>query len=187
MTARGYPKSYALRRGVILRAAVHTTMLASEPALGGFLAWDGTDYVLNNADGTYAAITFDGSDIVGVFFDAESSYNPYVSGGAYDIEIFFRGMPPRLRSLAERHALAYNRQNYQCRSMALITAAFWSVDDYLTAAFPWEDVFRHGAHIVRVELLGDTDEAWQEWREAYQCSPGQLAAARALFWRDLSK
>src|SRR6187401_402948 len=118
MTDRDYPKSDALRRGVVARAAVHATMVVREPALAGMLSWDDTDYVLNNLDGTYAAITFDGPDIVGVFFDSESSYNPSVSNADYDIEYFLRGMPQRLRSLAEHHALRYNRQNYKGRPTA---------------------------------------------------------------------
>lgn len=174
-----------LRRGVVLRSVVCATMMAREPDVSRFMNWDGQNYALNNADGTYAAISFVGPDIVGVFFDSASRYNPYLSNANYDIEVFIRGMPPHLRSLTETRALQYNRQNYRGRFVALVTAAFWSDGEYLTAAFPWEDVLRHGAHIVRVELLGDTDAAWSEWQDRYQCSPEELAFARSVFERKL--
>jgi hypothetical protein len=161
-------------------------MIAKEPDLARFLSWDGKNYVLNNADGTYGAITFVGTDVVGVFFDSESSRNPYVSNGRYEIDAFFQGMPSQLRSIAETQTLRYNRQAYRGETVPMITAAFWSQGEYLTAAFPWPDVFRNGAHIVRVELLEDAESALQEWQDSYQCSPDELAFARSLFDRRMS-
>lgn len=58
----------------------------------------------------------------------------------------------------------------------MIATAFWSAGEYLTAAFPWSDVFRNGAHIVRVELLPDS-AALKDWQERYQASP-EIAFAR---------
>ncbi len=158
-------------------------MVAKEPDFARFLSWDGKNYVLNNADGTYGAITFVGAGVVGVFFDSESSRNPYVSNGRYDIDAYFRGMPSPLRSIAETRTLRYNRQVYRGETVPMVTAAFWSEGDYLTAAFPWPDVFRNGAHIVRVELLEDAEAALQEWQDSYQCSPDELAFACSLFYR----
>ena len=150
-TPSAYPRTETLRCGVLLSAIVNAVMVAKEPDLARFMSWDGKNYVLNNADGTYGAITFDGDDVVGVFFDSQSSRNPYLSDGSYDIDAYFRGMPSRLRLIAQSQTLRYNRQVYRGQTVPLITAAFWSDGEYLTAAFPWSDVFRNGAHIVRVE------------------------------------
>ena len=184
-TPSGYPRTETLRRGVLLRAILNAVMVAKEPDLARFLSWDGKNYALNNADGTYGALTFEADDVVGVFFDSQSSRNPYISDGSYDVDAYFRGMPSRLRVIAESQTLRYNRQVYRGQTVSLITAAFWSAGEYLTAAFPWSDVFRNGAHIVRVELLPDS-AAWKEWQDSYQASPEELDFARSLFDRRMS-
>jgi hypothetical protein len=186
-TPSAYPRTETLRRGVLLRAIVNAVMVAKEPDLARFLSWDGRNYVLNNADGTYGAITFEAGDVVGVFFDSQSDRNPHTSVGSYDYDIdaYFRGMPSRLRSIAESQTLRYNRQVYLGQTVPLITAAFWSAGEYLTAAFPWSDVFRHGAHIVRVEFLPGS-AALKVWQESYQASPEELDFARSLYDRRMS-
>jgi len=186
MTTTERPRVDVLWRGVILKSTVNAVMIAKEPDFARFLSWDGKNYVLDKADGTYAAITFSDADIVGVFFDTKSSRNPYVANGNYDIDVFFLGMPPRLREIAESQTLRYNRQTYRGETVPMATAAFWSAGEFLTAAFPWPDVFRNGAHIVEVELLEDSAAALKEWQDSYQCSPEEITFARSLFDRRMS-
>src|ERR1044072_4750888 len=159
-----YPRADVLRQGIILRSIVSATMITKNPDLARFLSWDGKNYILNNADGTYGAITVDDMHIVGAFFDSESSLNPYVSKVPHDIAALFRGMPPQLRSIADNQTLKYNRQVYRGELVSLITALFWSDGEYLSAALPWQQVFRNGAHIIRVELMEDTEAALKEWQ-----------------------
>jgi hypothetical protein len=187
MATPEYPRTSVLWRGIILRSIVNAIMVAEDADYARFLSWDGKDYVLNNLDGTYGAITFDGDYVVGVFFDAHSKNNPYLLNEKYEINRFFQGMPAPLHSLAKNQTLRYNRQTYQGKTVSLITAAFWNDGEYLTAAFPWEDVFLNGAHIIGIELLDDTEAALKEWQDAYQCSSEQLAFARSLFERRMSK
>lgn len=185
-TSPEYPKTAVLWRGVILRAILHAIMISKELELAALLSWDGKNYVINNLDGTYGAITFDGGNVVGVFFDAQSRHNPFGSDEKYDMEQFLAGMPKVLRSLAEEQTLRYNRQTYQGKAVPLITAAFWSEGEYLTAAFPWQEVLSDGAHIISNELLDDTEAALREWQDAYQCSSEELALARSLFERNVA-
>jgi hypothetical protein len=185
MNTASCPTKIILWRGVILHAIVNATMIAENSDFARFLSWDGKNYVLNGADGTYGAITFDGDVVVAVFFDVRSAYSPYRSCKEYDINRFLTGMPARHRRIAEECTLQYNRQNYQGALVPLVTAAFWNEGEYLTAAFPWEEVVKNGAHIIRVELIPDAESALQEWQDAYQMSAAQVSFARSLFERKM--
>ncbi len=185
-TDSNYPGTDTLRRGILLRSIVSAIAVARDPNFARYLSWDGKNYVLNNADGTYAAITIDGANVVGVFFDSQSPLSPYRSSEKYGIEVFFRGMPTPLRSIAENQTLRYNRQIYRGETVPIITAAFWSDGEFLTAAFPWQEVLQNGAYIIRVELSSDTNAALNEWQDSYQCSSEEIALARSLFERKMS-
>lgn len=180
-----YPKKSTLWRGIILRAIVNATMTARSPHLASFLSWDGRNYVLNNGDGTYGAITYDNGTAVGVFFDVNSRFSPMRTGCEYNSACFFEGMSSRQRELAASETLQFNRQCYRGQWVSLVTAAFWDNEEYLTGAFCWNEVIDNGAHIVHVELMENVDDALEEWRDAYQMSDDQAAMVRSLFFRRI--
>jgi hypothetical protein len=183
MISNEFPKRSVLEHGIVLGAITNAIMAAQHAGYASYQSWDGTNYVLNGHDGTLGAITVDRAGVVGVFYDKDSPLNPFRSGDSYIVERFLAGLPDDLRSLAENRTLMYNRQNYRGRLMSVVTAAFWSDGEYLTAAFPWEEVLKNGAHIVYRELMANSDDALAEWQDAYGMSPGQVALARSLFER----
>jgi len=184
MTTFSYPKVSVLRRGVFLRAILNAIATTEHDDYARLLSWDGKNYVLNSLDGKYAAIVFEGNNVVGVFFDPDSPNNPYKSHEQYETKRFFIGMPKSLQALADQ-ALRFNHQSYEGNTMALVTAAFWSEGEYLKAAVSWEEVLANGAHIIRIELIDEIDLALKEWEEQYACSPDCIALARSLFERRM--
>jgi hypothetical protein len=92
-------------------------------------------------------------------------------------------MPENLRALAEDQTLKFNRHQYQGKQVPILTAAFWSKGEHLDAAFPWREVLKNGAHIIKTELMENIEEALNEWQDAYQMSTDQIRFVRSLFER----
>lgn len=94
-------------------------------------------------------------------------------------------MPPNLRALADQEALEYLYDEYGGVTMPIITAAFWSAGQYVTAAEPWPEVLRHGAHLIRIEAM-ETEAAISEWQAEYAWSEAEIRLMRALFNRKMA-
>jgi hypothetical protein len=183
----GPPTVAVLRRGVILRSILNAVMLVKQPDLARFMSWDGRNYVINNADGAYGAVTFDRVGVVGVFLDSQVRNARRAPDGGDHRDYLFSGMPSQLRSVAQSETLRYNRMSDRPESLAEITAAFWSKGERLIAAVPWREMLDSGGHVIRIEIMPDTEAALKEWQDAYQCSPAELDFARSLFNRSLSE
>lgn len=183
--ATSYPSVSQLRKGVILASIAHAIWIAQHPNLAYEQSWDGDNYSVNDSQGCRGTVTFRADDVVGVFRDENSSRSPFRSKADYDLDIYFKGMPPELHKLAQDEALQYVLDDYHGETVPLITAAFWSRDGRLTAAEPWDDVVKHGAHILRIQLL-DTPDAVTELRESYEMSSAQVDLVQSLFERKIA-
>jgi hypothetical protein len=148
--------------------------------------WSDNTYQYDGGDGDYAAVAFEGDCLVATVFDHDSDRSPFRCEGTYEAERFFRGLPTSHRPLADRCLMCW-RQEHEGRSIPLVTAAFWDDGEYLTAAEPWEQVWEHGAHVIRRELIEDLEEALAEWQVNLQLSPEQVAFARSLFQRKMAR
>jgi hypothetical protein len=146
------------------------------------VAWYGSNYCRNDSQGTEGVIAFAEPRLVGVFFDVHSLRSPFRSGRVFDERPFFAGAPHDLLALAHEQAMSFILQEYQGASVPLITAAFWSEGERLTAAEPWPAVVEHGAHLVAIEVM-ETDQAMAELENNYALSPGQMTLVRALYSR----
>ncbi|MBI1927312.1 hypothetical protein HYR99_24110 [Candidatus Poribacteria bacterium] len=180
-----FPEKKRLWPGAILASIVHAIMVSRYPDLGHEQSWDGPNYNVQDSMGSRGTITFSGAHLVGVFFDEHSPRNPFRPGSDYVLERLFTGMPANLRSLAYDEALQYVLQEYQGAIIPVFTAVFWDDGERLTAAEPWQRVFAHGAHLVRIQLM-DTDAALAEWQKAYEMSSSQVTLARWLFDRKMA-
>lgn len=175
-----------LWQGAILGTIAHAIWVAHHPDLAYEQSWEGPNYIVQNSMGAYGTVTFAENSVVGVFFDSHSSRSPYRSEGSYDLRSFLSGIPENLLVLANQEALQYVLQEYKGITMPIITAAFWSEDDYLTAAKPWQEVFANGAHLVRIQLL-DTEKAIAEWQTNYELKSSQVELTRSLFYRKVTR
>jgi hypothetical protein len=146
------------------------------------VAWYGSNYYRNDTQGTEGVITFAEPRLVGVFFDVHSPRSPFRSGRVYDERPFFAGAPHDLLALAHERTVSFMVQEYQGASVPLITAAFWSEGERLTASEPWPDVVEHGAHLVGIEVM-ETEQAMAELENNYALSPEQMTLVRALYSR----
>jgi hypothetical protein len=181
-----YPKSSVVRPGATLGHLVNSIMTAESADFASFRHWKGQDYLVDNGQGVYGAITFKGRSVVGTFFDAKSERTPYQFPDTYDLNRFFRGMPPDHRSILAEGPLQYFHERLDGTDIPCITAAFWDGGEYLTAADPWDVVLAEGGRLVRIEMMKDTNEALAEWQEDYQMTREQVAFARSLFNRKMA-
>lgn len=187
MTAdqEAFPHRLQLWRGAILSTIAWAIWVAHHPFFSGELSWDGPNYVLNNSQGTNGTVTFAGDRVVGAFFDLHSSRSPFQSeSNNYTLAPFFVGMPQGLLTLAHEQTVQYLIEEIEGTCKPIITAAFWSEGEHLTAAEPWPEVVKHGAHIVRKEVMG-MEEAIAAWQEDCELSSAQVDLLRSLFTRKM--
>ncbi len=180
-----FPQKAQLWRGAILHTIAHAIWIASDPSLANILSWDGFNYNRQDDLGSRGTVTFMEDYVVGVFFDEHSARNPYHRGDAYDMQPFFKGMPPNLLTIANEHALQYVVDDYKGETVPVITASFWSNGEYLTAAEPWQGVLTNGAHLVSTEIM-ETDDALAEWQIEYEFSAPQVALVQRLYQKRLA-
>jgi hypothetical protein len=157
---------------------------AGDPLRVGAVWWEGPNYRRQDDQGTYGTVTFAGDQVVGAFFDMHSARNPVASGSTPDLRPFFAGIPPDLFTLAQTQTMRNLIFPYRGREEPLVTAAFWSEGDRLTAAEPWSQAVANGAHLVRIEVM-DTEEAIAEARDDYDFDEWQIALLRTLYSRRL--
>lgn len=180
------PKRSVVWPGSILGTIVNAIMTAENADFATSQQWDGKNYLLDGWDGRYGAVTFDEDSLVGVFFDAKSDRSPFRCGEDYDLERFFRGMPPSHRSLANLGALKYWHQWMGNKLIPCVTAVFWDEGEYLTASEPWELVLANGAELIRTQLLEDKQSALEAWRICYGMNSTQVDLAKSLFNRKMA-
>ncbi len=181
-----FPRQEQLRDGAVLATIAYAIWLAHDPTLVNELSWDGPNYSRQDTAGTRGTVTFGDGVLVGVFRDEHSPRSPLGTDQPYNLNLYLRGMPPELRDMADEEALQYVLEDHQGVTGPIITAAFWSDDATLTAAEPWPDVMKHGAHLVRRELL-NSDTALEAWREDLDLTGDEMNLARSLFRRKMEE
>lgn len=175
-----------LWRGAILGTIAHATWISSHPELAHEQSWDGPNYSVQNSSGAYGTITFAESGVVGVFFDVHSSRSPFHSTDVYELDTLLDGMPATLSDLAHDEALQYVLQEYKNTTVPIITAAFWTDQQYLMAAEPWPQVLANGAYLVSIQLMSEK-EAITAWRNEYDFTPLQVRLVRSIFTRKVAE
>ncbi|HRQ36762.1 MAG TPA: hypothetical protein PLD25_02475 [Chloroflexota bacterium] len=175
-----FPSVQQLRQGAILGTIAHAIWLIQYPDFAHEQSWDGINYSVQDSQGTRGTITFSDNDVIGVFRDENSRRSPLTLDNGYDLSKYFAGIPPRLMKIAEQEALQYVLEEYQGSVIPIVTAAFWSNDKFLAGADSWKDIYTHGAHVLRVQIL-DTETAIKEWQDNYEMSAPKVALMRSLF------
>jgi hypothetical protein len=185
----GFPSRTQLWNGAMLHTIAHALWI-SETQNDYGVEWDSQSYLRNNGSGDYAAITFSDHLIVGVFFGHESNRSPFGyrhENPGYNYRPYFIGAPQAVVAFAERHTLQYRFEDLNGHLVGpVITAAFWGERDGLTAAESWDDVWKHGADILGLEVITDIDAAFAYVEENYEYSDQQLAIIRAIYKNFLS-
>jgi hypothetical protein len=184
----GTPKCIVLWRGAVLGGIVYAVKSAENALFASYRYWVGQDYVVTNMEGIDGMVSFDGERgerVVGTFFSSDSLRSPYRRPETYDVDQFFRGMPPCHRCLLDtrRRPTVEWDEGIPC-----VTSAFWDDgQEYLTAADPWDAVFNEGAKLVRIELTEDVHAAILEWERQAGMSPEQVRLTRSLFDRRMAQ
>jgi hypothetical protein len=178
-------RSSQLRNGAILVSIAHAIHLAQSSMLSHEVSWDGPNYNRQDSQGTRGTVTFADYGLVGAFRDDNSPRCPWRGTEDYDSQYFLKGMPEHLRSLAQEEALQYLYDEYKNIHGPIITAAFWSQNDSITAAEPWSDVLDHGAHILHMEFM-EAEAALLECTHQYGFPDGQTSLLWSLFNRRIT-
>jgi hypothetical protein len=92
----------------------------------------------------------------------------------------FNGISNELWTLANKEALQYVLDHYDRQVLPIITTAFWSEGERLTAAEPWNQVMEHGAHLIKFQL-SSIETVIIGWQVNYELTPAQVDLMRKLF------
>src|SRR4051794_39946917 len=87
-----FPVLDQFKQAAYLRTIAHAIWIAREPLLAYEVAWDGDVFLLNNAMGASAALSF-AEPFIAVFCDFRSIRNPYPSDDDYTWQSCFMGAP----------------------------------------------------------------------------------------------
>jgi hypothetical protein len=186
MSSDPFPEKEALWLGSVFGGIVTAVMSAKSDLYANFARWSENEYVLDGMDGREGVIVFEfgwrsgKGSLVGLFFDPNSELSPY-RAASYEVARFLHGMSPGQRELVTPAYQGYMFNKHEGDGVPEITAAFWSLDNHLTANFPWEEVMRNGASLIENELKGYSDEAVAVWQSAYEMSSTQVALTVNLF------
>ena len=173
-----------LWKGAVLGTIAHAISLIKFPALANEQTWEGKNYSVQNTMGSYGTITFATKNTVGAFFDNHSSRNPFSSKKTYDITEFFVSAPEDTINIAKSETLQYLLQDYNGSVEPIITTAFWSEDDFLTASEPWQFVIENGAHLIRIQTM-PIDDGILEWQHQYEFSQPHIMLMLVIFDKKL--
>ena len=184
MQDRSYPQRIQLWRGAILATIAHAMWITSYPELAYELSWDGPYYSRQDSQGTRGTIAFVENGLVGVFRDDASPRAAWNATASYSLAAGLEGLPIRLTDQVQP-ALKYIQDSDRSDVRPMITAAFWSDGDAISAAEPWTDVLQHGAHLVRVEAM-DTEAALSEWQAQYEWSGQAMMVLTRLYKRRIA-
>lgn len=177
------PTGEQLWTGAVLASLAHAAFIVHTPDLSNEQSWEGANYSVQDSQGARGTVSFGAEGVVGVFFDVHS---PRASGGA-EVAPLLAGMPPGLRSLADREALQYVLQDAGGEPRPAITAAFWTPGrGPLAGAEPWDDIVEHGAHLVHVQLL-EPERALEAWRAYYDLDDARVTLVWSLFQRRIAR
>ncbi|MGI8552105.1 MAG: hypothetical protein ACR2PL_15180 [Dehalococcoidia bacterium] len=184
-TQKGFPTRLRLWEGAILATVVQAIRQASSARRRYERRWEGRTYCLDDEQGGQGAVSFGGDGLVGAFFDHESPRSPWAPGGRYPLDRLFAGIPASLFELAQRQIFPRLSTEYEGKQIPLVTAAFWSKDDSLTAAEPWSKVVEHNADLIRIEIM-EQSVALVGWEKESGFSSAQSAFVRSLFDRRMA-
>ena len=174
-----FPLRDRLWEGAILGFISHAIMVCRYPDLAHEQAWDGYNYSIQDSTGTKGTITFAQGHAVGAFFDKASPRNPFKSGQHYNLDQLLVGIPVNLRSLAFGESFQYLLQEIEGRTEPVVTAVFWDDGIDLTAAEPWNEIVKNGAHLIRRQLL-DLRTAETEWQRYYKMPVAHVTLAQSI-------
>jgi len=98
-----------------------------------------------------------------------------------EAEDYLKGAPEHIYALANNEAFQYLLENISNKTAPLITSAFWIIDDVLYSADTLSDIMENGMHILKDQLLADTDRILEKYVEDYEMSSTQIEFAKYLF------
>lgn len=185
-----FPLKTWLWQGSLLASIAHAIFVARAPFMAHEQSWDGRNYNVQDSAGSRGTIAFGANtdQFVAVFYVESSERNPMKRGvrDPSEADRFVRGVPPELTAL-RNEALQYLIQEVDGHAMPVITAAFWSDlnSAHVAAHEPWSDVMKHGAFLVKNQLLSPTF-AIKQWATDLELTADQVAFAETLFHRRLA-
>lgn len=178
-----FPKPFQIWYGALLGSIAHAFGVNRFPVLAHEQSWKNTNYSFQDSQGSRGTVAFQDKRFVAVFFLETSPRNPFANTDAsLDVAKYFETIPRNLEVLARVETLQYVLQDKPIGAAPIITSAFWAdgIHEYSAAAEPWEEVFAHGAVLIRKQLLPPED-ALPLWCEEYEMDSTEANAVMSLY------
>lgn len=142
-----------LWEGCILATIAHAVMVEEYPELTNELSWDGINYNVQDSCGCRGTISFHEKYLVAAFQDINNRkmIDECIKNGALNI---LNINNEKIEYLAKEEALQYVLDDINGKTMPLITAGFWGIDNDIFSSSEYEIVEENGAYIISNHLLG---------------------------------
>ena len=178
-----FPQRDDIWHAAIVSTIAHAVWVIQHPLLAYEQIWTGDVYSIQDSQGTRGSIAFRDKYILGAFFDSESHFNPFserdLHDDNYDIDRFFYGMTNQLDFL-KNEVLQFLLDEYNGKTIPIITTAFWGVSELTDAATSWSEVVSNGMHIL-ADRIGDLETVLKELRANYEFEDDQVDLVRSIF------
>jgi len=161
----------------ILVSIINAVMTLENPDYCSLHSWDGSNYSTNDWAGTRATVTFYNDGCVAACRD-ENNERLTLSK---DADCYLNGAPEHIYTLANNESFQYLLENVGNKDVPLITSAFWILKDTLYSIDMQSDMMKNGMHILKDQLLADTNRIIEKNVEDYDMSSAQIEFAKYLF------
>ena len=186
-----FPARSVFWPGCLLASIAIAVFAIRAPFLAHEHSWDGTNYSVQDTQGSRGTIAFgeDKSLFVAVMYSLGSDKrrsNANLSLARASVQTLLSNVPDGLKGLRDE-ALQYVVQDVQGVQAPVLTSAFWSdlETPLVTACEPWLDVVEHGARMFQKQFSAPSI-ALALWAGDFNFDEKEIALARALFNRRVA-
>lgn len=163
----------------IIASIAHAIMIPKYPELSYEHGWNGSNYLIQNSQGSYATVTFERQRVVAAF------RNEKIALRSMDVESFFKDAPLEIQQIAYQETFQFLLDEREGELSPAISAACWIEEGTLYSSDTKEDLLRYGAQLL-FDLLLSREEAYKYWREALDMTDSQYALLCDLSERKIA-
>lgn len=154
---------YNIWKGCITASVAHAIMITRFPELDYEQSWDGSNYSINDSQGSRGTISFK-DEICLAAFRKESIT---ASNNIFEALEYIKDAPLSFHKLAKSDTFQYLLENKKGKPQPSITGAFWGDKFGLYSMVDLTEMFVDGGHLFKNMVLSfeENKEAWIKYYE----------------------
>lgn len=172
-----------LWEGCILSTIAHAIMVEEYPELANEQSWDGINYNVQDSCGCRGTITFHEKYLVAVFQDINNRkmIEKCIVNGALNIININEKV---IEDIAKEEALLYVLDDINGKTVPLITAGFWGIENDIFSKDEYKIIEENGAYIISKQIL-DFEKSIQALIEYYDIDDKLVKLIESIYIRKI--